>query len=79
MTQAVQRTLVETFRKALGLPASTGVAMVRREDLAEWDSIGHMALVSAIEETFGFEMSFDEVLALDSFEAAMEIVTRHQA
>lgn len=78
MTQPIQTMLVETFRSALGLPEGTDPATVRREDLMEWDSVGHMTLVSAIEDTFRFEMSFDEVLALDSFDAAVEIVTRHQ-
>jgi len=38
-------------------------------DVPEWDSIGHMALIAALEETFGIEVTADTISELTSIEA----------
>ena len=78
MSQPVQDKLAEVFRKAFGLQGDIAQTGLRRDALTEWDSVGHMTLVSDIEKAFHIELSFEEVLALDSFDAAVEIVGRRQ-
>ncbi len=39
-----------------------------------WDSVGHMALVAAIEESFDIMMDTDDIIDFNSFEKGMEIL-----
>lgn len=42
-----------------------------------WDSVGHMALIAAIEQTFDIMMETDDIIDLSSFERGMEILTKN--
>ena len=42
-----------------------------------WDSVGHMALVAAIERAFDIMMETDDVIGLSSFARAKEILSKH--
>ncbi len=43
--------------------------------ITEWDSVGHMTLMSAIEEAFGIMMDTDDILEFNSFEKGKEILS----
>jgi acyl carrier protein len=45
--------------------------------IQEWDSVGHMGLMSAMEETFGIEMEADDIIDFSSFEKGKEILSRN--
>ena len=40
----------------------------------EWDSIGHMCLITALEEEFGVEFEPDEIMGISSFEKGIEVL-----
>lgn len=40
-----------------------------------WDSIGHMALVAALEEALDIMMETDDIIDLSSYEKGKEILT----
>tara|TARA_B100001123_G_C14723541_1_gene794064 strand:+ start:276 stop:515 length:240 start_codon:yes stop_codon:yes gene_type:complete len=42
--------------------------------ITEWDSIGHMTLVAAIEEHFKITMETDDVIDLSSFKKGKQIL-----
>lgn len=39
-----------------------------------WDSVGHMALIAALEDAFDIMMETDDIIDLSSFEKGMEIL-----
>lgn len=39
-----------------------------------WDSVGHMALISALEDTFDIMMDTDDIIDFSSFEKGLEIL-----
>lgn len=41
----------------------------------EWDSVGHMSLVAAIEEAFDIMMDTDDIIDFSSYEKGKEILT----
>ena len=43
----------------------------------EWDSIGHMTLVAAIEEQFKITMETDDVIDLSSFKRGKQILYKN--
>lgn len=42
-----------------------------------WDSIGHMALVAALEESFDIMMETDDIINMSSFEKGKEILAKN--
>lgn len=69
--------LLETFRAGLNLPADVDVRTLRYGEIKEWDSVGHMALIGALEEAFDVMLDTDDVLDMSSFDKAIEILGKH--
>jgi len=42
-----------------------------------WDSLGHMTLVAAIESEFAISMDMDDVIDLESYEKGIEILAKY--
>jgi acyl carrier protein len=70
-------TLKGAFTTALALTPGTNVTGATYGETEGWDSVGHMALVAAIETAFDIMLDTDEVIGMSSFEKAREIVARH--
>jgi acyl carrier protein len=47
------------------------------QGVKSWDSIGHMALVAALEENFDIMMETDDIINMSSFEKGKEILTKN--
>lgn len=71
------RKLDDAFIRALELPASTDVTGLKYREIMQWDSIGHMTLVAEIESAYDVMFSTDEVLALSSYDKAVELLAAH--
>lgn len=39
-----------------------------------WDSVGHMSLIAALEDTFNIMMEMDDIIDLSSYEKGKEIL-----
>lgn len=48
------------------------------DDVDEWDSLGHMTLVSALEDAFDIFLETDEILNFGSFENGKKILQNHE-
>jgi acyl carrier protein len=69
--------LIETFRAGLNLSADVDVPKLSYRDIKEWDSVGHMALVGALEEAFDVMLDTDDVIDMSSFDKAVEILGKY--
>lgn len=47
------------------------------QGISEWDSVGHMGLIAAIEETFDIMMDTDDIIDFSSFEKGKEILSKN--
>lgn len=45
------------------------------QQVTNWDSVGHMGLIAAIEDAFDIMMDTDDIIDLSSFEKGKEILT----
>lgn len=68
--------LAKAFRIALELPPETEVETLAYGEHPHWDSVGHMALVAEIEDTYGVMLETDDVLGLSSYSKAVELLQR---
>lgn len=68
--------LTKVFADTFGI-AINEVAGLQYQGIEQWDSVGHMTLVAAIEDEFGIEMDTDDIIDMSSFEKAKEIVAKY--
>ena len=47
------------------------------QGITEWDSVGHMGLIAAIEDAFDIMMDTDDIIDLSSFEKGKEILIKN--
>jgi len=50
---------------------------LKYQDIAAWDSVGHMALMAELEEVFGIEMDIDDIIEFSSFEVGRAILKKY--
>lgn len=69
--------LKAAFTSALELSADADHAVLAYRETPTWDSVAHMQLVVAIENTFDVMLETEEVLGLSSFTESMVILRKH--
>ncbi len=69
--------IIKAFAVALDLPAGTDIEALELGVNPQWDSIGHMALVAELEERFGIALDTDDLIAMNTFAASIEILKRY--
>ena len=63
---------VEMFGKS-----ADEVKNLHYQDIIEWDSVGHMTLMSGLEDTFDIMMETDDIIDFDSYEKGIEILKKY--
>lgn len=51
------------------------LAGLKYQDIPAWDSVGHMELISALEDMFDIMMDTDDIIDLSSYEKGKEILS----
>jgi acyl carrier protein len=69
--------LKEAFSRALAIPIESVSDALRYEGIGEWDSIAHMQLIAAIDQTFEIMMDTEDVLDLNSFAQAKVLLRKY--
>lgn len=65
------------FRSVLGIPDHESLDKLEYQGVATWDSVGHMALIAALESEFEISLEMDDVIDLDSFETGKAILAKY--
>lgn len=50
---------------------------LKYQDITEWDSIGHMGLIAAIEDAFDIMMETDDIIEFSDYEKGKTIVEKY--
>ncbi|MDD5585783.1 MAG: acyl carrier protein [Alphaproteobacteria bacterium] len=69
--------LKKVFVEALELPADLEVETLEYRKCAQWDSVGHMRMIAALEMEFDVLLETDQILDLSSFTKGLEILQAH--
>jgi len=56
---------------------SNKLAELKYQDIDEWDSVGHMTLIAALEEAFDIMLDTDDIIDLSSFQKGKEILKKY--
>lgn len=52
------------------------LAGLKYQDIAAWDSVGHMSLVAKLEDAFDIMMDTDDIIDFSSYEKGKEILAK---
>ena len=67
----------EIFKTALNIEADKLTENLKYNDIEEWDSIGHMTLVAALEEEFKISLETDDIIDFSSYNKGKEIIKKY--
>ena len=66
----------EAFKTALSLGDDVEIEKLKYNEIPEWDSIGHMTLISELEDKFGVSFETDDIVNFSSYEVGKEILNK---
>lgn len=67
---------VNAFAEALEVPVEA-VPALKYGESDQWDSVGHMTLIAALEDAFDIMVDMDDIIDLSSFEKGKEILRKY--
>ena len=65
------------FIESLSIDTKAFNENLKYNEIPEWDSIGHMTLVSGLEDGFQISMETDDIVSFDSFKKGIEILEQN--
>ncbi|CAL9658064.1 acyl carrier protein [Saccharothrix sp. NPDC042600] len=71
---SIENRLRTVFVEALQLDDDVDVENLKYRDIDAWDSVGHMALVAAIEDEFDVQFETEQVIDMSSFKVAVDML-----
>ena len=51
---------------------------IKYNEIPEWDSIGHMTLMSSLEESFKINIETDDIVDFSSYKKGIEILKKYK-
>ena len=66
----------QAFIEAFGVSEGE-LETLKYQGITEWDSVGHMNLVTIIEDAFGISMDTDDIIDFNSFEKGKELLAKY--
>jgi len=74
MPSDVEARLKNVFATVFDLPEEQVVRSLSPDTCMKWDSLYHIHLMSAIEETFGIVLTFEQQIEIMTFDLAIDVV-----
>ena len=68
------RKVQEAFKAALNVQPESITIDTTPKDIPAWDSMGHVALASSLEQLFGLSFDVDEVMEMENVRQIVRIV-----
>jgi acyl carrier protein len=69
--------LRKAFTESLGLAADAAIDDLAYNSIKQWDSVGHMALVAALENEFNVMLDTDEIISMSSVAVVRQVLAKH--
>ena len=68
----------DAFIEAFELEDKDQLSELKYQSIDEWDSIGHMTLIAALEETFKITIDTDDIVDFSSYKKGKEILKKYK-
>ena len=66
------------FLQSLGVGEDVFNEEIKYNEIPEWDSMGHMTLMSGLEEEFNITIETDDIVDFSSFKKGKEILEKYK-
>lgn len=77
--QQVAGAVENLLSEVLQMPASQITEDLAMKDVDAWDSLKHMELIVSLEQSFGIELSFDDIVAMRSVDEIKRVLRERGA
>ena len=67
---------IQCFTESFGI-SETDTPALKYQSIPSWDSIGHMQLMSQLEDIFNIELDIDDITDFSSFNKGKEILGKY--
>ena len=75
-------TNIEKYKKTFASSLSVEIYVVKENleynGIPEWDSIGHMTLMSGLEEAFNISIETDDIVDFSSYKEGLKILQKYK-
>ena len=68
----------EIFKTALNVGDDKVNENLKYNEIDEWDSIGHMTLMAALEEEYKISLKTDDIVDFSSYKKGVEILKKYK-
>ena len=68
----------DIFIKSLSIDGKQFNTNLKYNEIPEWDSIGHMTLISGLEEGFSISIETDDIVDFSSFKKGINILKKYK-
>jgi acyl carrier protein len=65
------------FIRTFDLDQESALDELKYQGIKQWDSLGHMALMAALEDEFKIEMDVDDIIDFTSFSDGFVIIEKY--
>ena len=74
---SIKKKYRDIFIQSLSIDEKKFNEKIKYNEISEWDSIGHMTLMSVLEEKFSISMDTDDIVDFSSFKKGIEILEKY--
>lgn len=68
----------KVFVDSFSIDKSALASDLEYNTIPAWDSVGHMALIAAIEDAFEISMEMDDIINFSSYNKGMELLGKYK-
>lgn len=75
--QEIENITLKAFKETFSLGDDIETSELIYNDFPGWDSVGHMALVAALEDSFDCMLDMEDILDMSSYHKCVEIMVKY--
>mgnify|MGYP001212918152 FL=1 len=68
----------KSFKDSFSLDDDKKLETLKYNEIDEWDSIGHMTLIAALEENFKISFETDDIVDFSSYKKGKDILKKYK-
>ena len=76
-TECNHEDIINIFKTALNINDDKMSENLKYNEIEEWDSIGHMTLIAALEEEYKISLETDDIIEFSSFKKGLSILKKY--
>ena len=68
----------EVFMESFSVSSEELNSELKYDSIPEWDSVGHMSMVSALEDAFDIVLDMDDIIDFSSYDFGIQILKKYE-